>query len=568
MPSYAHLLILLILPQIISCGSAKGTTGVPDTKWYSKNPNAPYYVISTADELAGLAEIVNGTWGGEPKQDPFLGKIFMLAGNIDLTVYNNWMPIGAHRKDEDEDNARNFFSICTTTPFAGTFDGGGYVISNLTINRPESGIQGLFGNICGGKVENLGLENINITGGNFVGGIVGMLVGGKVINSYSTGKVSGERAIGGVVGILAWVPSSVMNSYSTCTVSGKFEVGGIAGDVLHGNSLTNCYAAGAVIGGLTVGGIVGHIEDDSSKVINCAALNPYVKSSESSNADVGRIAGYIDYYDADLSNNVASAAMEVTTVDAMWRAERGADKKDGIEITAQEIMADGTIGGRFTSVNGWTTKNGKLPGLLGKTRDIPEHLMKPAIAMDTTKPLQFNIIAGTFKDQRDGKEYRTVKIGDRVWMAENLNFKSDASHCYKNDESYCKKYGRLYNWETAFKSCPAGWRLSTDEDWEDLIRIAGGDKVASQRLRAKHGWDNYKGKSTNGTDDLGFSALPAGICGVSKDNCFNTGKSTYWWGSKKDKWYRSWCMRHESRSISASGSSGGESLNSVRCVRK
>jgi uncharacterized protein (TIGR02145 family) len=102
--------------------------------------------------------------------------------------------------------------------------------------------------------------------------------------------------------------------------------------------------------------------------------------------------------------------------------------------------------------------------------------------------------------------FKTVKIGNQVWMAENLNVKTANSWCYDNDESNCKKYGRLYTWDAARSACPAGWHLPTRGEWKELALYAGGDRVAGKKLKAKSGWR----KNGNGTDDFGFSALPGG----------------------------------------------------------
>jgi len=113
--------------------------------------------------------------------------------------------------------------------------------------------------------------------------------------------------------------------------------------------------------------------------------------------------------------------------------------------------------------------------------------------------------------------YKTVKIGEQVWMAENLNYKIaycdkyGCSKCYEDKTAYCDKYGRLYNWETAMKSCPAGWHLPSKAEWEVLVTTAGGEKIAGKYLKATSGWNDYAGKSGNGEDKFGFSALPGGF---------------------------------------------------------
>jgi uncharacterized protein (TIGR02145 family) len=106
---------------------------------------------------------------------------------------------------------------------------------------------------------------------------------------------------------------------------------------------------------------------------------------------------------------------------------------------------------------------------------------------------------GTFTDPRDGKVYRTVRIGNQVWMAENLNYDAEGSKCYNNDPANRQKYGWLYDWETAKAVCPDGWHLPSDAEWQELVDFAGGDRVAGRRLKARDGWDNG-----NGIDDLGF----------------------------------------------------------------
>jgi uncharacterized protein (TIGR02145 family) len=106
-------------------------------------------------------------------------------------------------------------------------------------------------------------------------------------------------------------------------------------------------------------------------------------------------------------------------------------------------------------------------------------------------------------DKRDGQVYRTVKIGEQVWMAENLNYQGDfTSYCYENDDENCEKYGRMYSPDDAKTACPEGWRLPSAQDFVDLENNTGKDMSA---LRTTDGWE-----SGNGSDLYGFSLYPAG----------------------------------------------------------
>ena len=144
---------------------------------------------------------------------------------------------------------------------------------------------------------------------------------------------------------------------------------------------------------------------------------------------------------------------------------------------------------------------------------------------------------GALTDTRDGKTYRTVRIGDRRWMAENLNFRTGNSVCSGNNESNCQKYGRLYDWNTARTACPAGWRLPANQDWNDLVQAAGGD-AAGNSLKSKTGWhDRNDGSSGNGADEFDFSAMPGGDR-MPSGSFTDVGTNGYWWSAtEKDDDY-------------------------------
>ena len=172
-----------------------------------------------------------------------------------------------------------------------------------------------------------------------------------------------------------------------------------------------------------------------------------------------------------------------------------------------------------------------------------------------------------FTDSRDGKKYKTVTIGSQTWMAENLNFAAKGSKCHEDKSENCEKYGRLYNRETTLKACPSGWHLPNDEEWQKLVDIAGGDKIAGTKLKATSGWDDNDGKPGNGTDEYGFSALPGGR-GFSDDNDGDIGYGGNWWTSTESNanhaYYRS--MNNYS-SLVFRQESGSSDVFSVRCLQ-
>lgn len=177
-----------------------------------------------------------------------------------------------------------------------------------------------------------------------------------------------------------------------------------------------------------------------------------------------------------------------------------------------------------------------------------------------------NIDYGMVTDDRDGKTYKTVKIGEQTWMAENLNFdpgqggsgdaKYDWSWCYGDVPEHCDVTGRLYTWAAAIDSvklandvnnpqdcgfrktcalpakvqglCPSGWHLPSYNEWNALFTAVGGRSKAGKVLKSQRGW--YK--NGNGTDAFGFSALPAGY--RYNGNLQRTGYNAYFWSATEE----------------------------------
>lgn len=117
--------------------------------------------------------------------------------------------------------------------------------------------------------------------------------------------------------------------------------------------------------------------------------------------------------------------------------------------------------------------------------------------------------SGTFTDPRDGQDYKWIRIGEQVWMAENVNYKTANSWCYGNDSANCRIYGRLYDWLTALWICPEGWHLPSDKEWGVLIKHLGGASVAGGKLK-EAGFIHWAPPNIGATNSSGFSALPGG----------------------------------------------------------
>ncbi|AEG31867.1 two-partner secretion domain-containing protein [Thiomicrospira cyclica] len=187
-----------------------------------------------------------------------LNRNYALGASIDASATKDW---------NDGDGWQPIGSSAGSR-FTGNFEGLGHTISNLTVNRPTTDDVGFFGRVDGSSFRNFTLSEINITGGDYVGGLVGFLSGvdGQIYNVNITGNVEASfNFIGGLVGRIDSnaVGASIENVISTVEVTGKDNVGGLVGDMFRGN-LVNAYAIGSVTGSNNVGGLIGVARNDSS----------------------------------------------------------------------------------------------------------------------------------------------------------------------------------------------------------------------------------------------------------------------------------------------------------------
>jgi len=276
------------------------------------------------------------------------GGVYILMNNLNCTTPGyeelagptsnggkGWQPIGSSNETKSE-------------MFHGTFDGQGYNISDIFINRPHEYNVGLFHWISsGGGIKNLGVVNATVTGYEWVGALVGFSHGtvsnchsvssvngtqcvgglvaynsGTVSNSYSTGSVTGAKYIGGLVGknsdnvndsystgivtghsyvgglVGANYEANVSYSYSTGSVTGHSYVGGLVGDYCVG-TISNCYSSSSVTGDWHVGGLVGSGQEygEAGSTIS----NSYSTGTVTGNLSVGGLVGW--NYGCTVSNS-------------------------------------------------------------------------------------------------------------------------------------------------------------------------------------------------------------------------------------------------------------------------
>ena len=231
---------------------------------YDKETNT--YTVYTADGLLA--------WNEAAQKDMTLNCT--LADNITLPAVaedeSNWTPIGTESR-----------------PYTGNFDGGGHTITGLKIDKSGTDYVGLIGCLgSGGKVQNVTLTNISVSGANCVGGIAGQNYG-TVENCSVNGTVTGKgfTDTGGIAG-------SNYGTISGCsaegTVMGSVNVGGIAGGSYLGVIIDGCHSTAAVSGSLCVGGVLGNLGNNSF-LMACYSTGNVTATITYGHANVGGVVG-------------------------------------------------------------------------------------------------------------------------------------------------------------------------------------------------------------------------------------------------------------------------------------
>ncbi len=208
----------------------------------------------------------------------------------------------------------------------------------------------------------------------------------------------------------------------------------------------------------------------------------------------------------------------------------------------------------------------------------------------------------------EGNNYKTVKIGKQIWMAENLKcshykngdqvlisknhrqcsqhllYGESAVYISKDDSSEYQKYGLLYSPKIMLDAraiAPEGWHIPRLDDWKELVTYSGGEDVAGRKLKSVEGWKReknqprtygYKICEFGGTNDFGFSSLPSGKMDSSYQNAIDVGMYAHYWAAEEQRvsndisWYGFVNLNYYNGNINM-GVTYTSCYRAIRCVK-
>lgn len=432
------------------------------------------YSISSAEELAKLAEMQNKGLITD-------GSEFVLGGNIDLSDYssgNGWTAIGT-----------------TSHMFASSFDGNGYKISNLKISNTQS-VQGLFyGLNNGGTIKNVSLENVDISGSNTVGALVGVVLSGSINNCNASGSVTGTSdQVGGLIGVYS-SSANLQNCYANVDVKGNKSVGGLVGVASSFSTIKKCFATGNVTGSADkVGGLVGDIYN--TDIENC-----YATGKISGTGNVGGLVGSgRNIADSYATGKVTGSGENV-----------GGLAGQAYEITSSYAKGDVINSGRYT---------GGLVGNLNNNSNITDCHATGNVTVTGSNQYVGGIVGNTA-----GNLTNCYATGDITATASqyvgglagySMNSNSTLANCYaKGNVSGRDEVGGLIG------QC---YGMITDSHaYGDVIGASGniGGLTGTVYSRIQNSSANGNVKSTGSTGNVGGLVGSSSNTGVS--NCYATG---------------------------------------------
>ena len=314
---------------------------------------------------------------------------YTLMNNIDCSDTINW------------NSGQGFIPIGNDgTNFEGSLDGQGYNITDLFINRSASNYQGLFG-YSTGKIQNVGLINVNVTGSYAIGGLVGQN-NGTISNSYSTGNINGNNGIGGLVGENY---GTIKNSYAEGNVIGSGSIGGLVGDNYGDGKINNSYStANVTASGDGVGGLIGY----NIGIID----NSYGIGNVTGGSSAGGLVGFND--GGNVTNSYSAGSITGTTdiggligggylgtcTNSYWNAYLSGQETSacGTELSNSEMLNQASYTDwDFTNV--WDIQTGSTPYLrFTATPFFPEFPAEEILILSVSYETPVTLNGGTTKD--------------------------------------------------------------------------------------------------------------------------------------------------------------------------
>lgn len=260
-----------------------------------------------------------------------------------------------------------------------------------------------------------------------------------------------------------------------------------------------------------------------------------------------------DGFSADVADKAEPETYEQENLSSSFAESSSSEKEDGAEISSSSEKENNLNVSSSSETNG-ISSSGIM--VLYSSSDESSAYSDSSV---------YDAENNTLVDFRDGKMYKTVTIGDQIWMAANLNYADSAktvsimgrSFCYNNVAKNCDETGRLYYWAVAMGCatnswitdgrncgfsltntpdgpvrglCPSDWHIPRREEWETLITSVGGMETAGKVLKSTSGWRN----GGNGTDDYSFSAFPAGSRNTFRDSFDGDDSHVFFWSSTED----------------------------------
>jgi hypothetical protein len=327
------------------------TATAPQTDAFSVGKN--FSITSTDDSFfrytgngltSGTAYVIYDVYGLQAMQQD-LDAYYKLTDNIDASEASSW------------NSGAGFVPVGKASPyFTGILDGNGYVIDGLTIYRPTEDNVALFADMRG-TITNLGITNATITGRDYTGILAGHTFGDysiRIMNTYTTGSVTGRSPVGGLVGKLRDI--SISDCYSTATVTGaaggvESGIGGLAGLIAF-SWVYKSYSTGAVSGPEYVGGLAGGFDSLLGAVIN----DSFSTSEVTSNGTyVGGFLGELFRHGDFGTNNYYT--------DSDHQNAYGTYESAGSSAFTNRLHNVYTVGTPWNFTSTWTTAEGLYPKL-------------------------------------------------------------------------------------------------------------------------------------------------------------------------------------------------------------